>query len=697
MTKNKRLKGSIFLKLLFGICLPVIAVFVISYFIVLNTVKKPVTDLTDELLTSKSQTASAEVGGYFSQYMEVTNQMAANSQFESILENTQKGQKITDTAGFDEVFTSLKNVKYTDGDNIEVSWTADFDSSQYTQSDGFTSDETYDITTRQWYKDVQAAKATIVTAPYVDAASKKVIVSAISPVYDSGTKNMIGITGIDFSIDMLRSMMKDLTIGDTGFFMLISSDGTMIYYPDENFQGINITETDLSDNIKAAVQNKQAGTITYTAMGKTVHGYLSVDKNSGYIVVSAMPAAEYGSTAASLSQKMFNTYVGAIALIVVLIIGISLSIIRPIRKLKKAANAIADGQLDISIESRSRDEVGQVSEAFGRTVERLRGYINYINEISTVLDQIADGNLIFELKYDYTGEFSKLKTSLLNIRSTLSEHVSQISTAAHQVYQGSNQVAQGAQSLAQGATEQAGTIQELSATVITIAEQIEKNAEESETASRKATESGAEILRSNEQMKKMINAMAEIKSASDKIGTIINAIDSIAFQTNILALNAAVEAARAGAAGKGFAVVAAEVKNLASKSSESAKNTAELIGRSIRTIQDGMDIAYQTEKALLEAVTSSKDTVEMIDHISAVSVQQAASIVQIKTALEQISSVVQNTSATAEESAAASEELSGQSTMLQELVSQFTYEEDATHVRSLDVKMPEINLFSEKY
>lgn len=696
-TEKKRSKGSILVKMLIGICLPVAAVFVISLLIILNTTKKPVADLTNSVLTARSQAASAQVGEYFARYLEVARQMATNVEFEQLLKDTPKGRNITETEGFDRIYKTLVNVQSTDKDNIVTAWTADFDSSQFTQSDGFTSDASYDVTTRQWYKDVQAAKATIITEPYIDTASKKIIVSAVSPVYDSDTEQMIGITGIDFSIDKLQSMMKSYTLGNNGFFMLISSSGTLIYYPDANYLEKNVSDTDMSDNVKNAVKNKQTGELTYTALGKTIHGYLSRDDKTGFMVVSGLPHSEYAGTVTAMGASIETVYAIATVVLIVLILLISMSIIRPIKKLKTAANQIADGHLDIAVNIWSQDEVGQVAEAFGRTVNRLKDYINYIGEVSSVMDRMAGGDLVFELKYDYTGEFAKLKTSLLNIQATLSEQVGQITIAADQVFEGSGQVAQGSQALAQGATEQASSIEELSATVIEIAGQIEKNAQESKLASKKAEESGGEILRSDDQMKKMIAAMTEIKNTSDKIGTIINTIDSIAFQTNILALNAAVEAARAGSAGKGFAVVASEVKSLASKSSESAKNTAELISSSLKAISDGMTIALQTEQALLGAVESSKNTVELIDHISAVSVQQSASIEQIKTALEQISAVVQNTSATAEESAAASQELSSQSTILRRLVSQFNVGNGGTTVKTLSSEKPDTAMLSDKY
>ena len=255
-----------------------------------------------------------------------------------------------------------------------------------------------------------------------------------------------------------------------------------------------------------------------------------------------------------------------------------------------------------------------------------------------------------------------------NISKQLQALAVGLGKGANQVASASGQVSASSQSLAQGASEQAASLEETSASSEEITSMTRKNAESSRSAADLTGRAAELVTVANSNLERMVGSMQEINASSDKIGRIIKVIDEIAFQTNILALNAAVEAARAGEAGMGFAVVAEEVRNLAQRSAQAAKDTATLIEESIAKSSDGKDKLALVAKAIFDITSNVTEIKTLVDEVKMGSEHQSQGIEQIVKAIAQMEQVTQKSAANAEESASASEELSAQAEAMNDIV-----------------------------
>lgn len=357
---------------------------------------------------------------------------------------------------------------------------------------------------------------------------------------------------------------------------------------------------------------------------------------------------------------------------VAIVMGLAIirMITKPLHEIEKAAHSMAEGDLNVEITYQSRDEIGSLAENMR---EMTRGYHSLINDISYMVKAMSKGDFCVNTQDEtaYKGDFAPILKSLDILRDNLSETLQQINESADQVSGSAEQIASGAQVLSQSSTEQANSVEELVASLQGMNNSIHEVVAHVTEGQENLRRTNQQVDTGHEQMQVMQKAMTEINASSNNIQKIIKDIDDIAFQTNILALNAAVEAARAGTAGKGFAVVADEVRNLAQKSAESAKTTAQLIEQSIQAVQKGQTITGEIAQTIDNMAAEAKNSLTLMEQISMASTEQADAVDQVLQGAEQISAVVQTNSATAEESAASSEELSGQANILKELVKKF--------------------------
>ena len=616
-----------------------------------------------ELLTNRAQ-------NYLAHYQSSVLQMAHDIDIRRLLSETSGTEDITKSPYFEDVRAMLKSSQESDKENIVSAYVADVDPSVVFDGGTFVSDEGYVLSEKEyWFKDGET-RETIISEPYTDIITGNMVVAVTAPVYDKSGK-ITGITGMDINITALNNMAQQHVIGEKGFAILITRNHTVLSHQDSAMIMKNTSEVGLDENIQSSIESQDTAIKEYDDRGSKVVGCYTPIGNTGWGILTSLPESELTAKVNGITAKIMTINILALILMIGALTVLSARITKPLKKLTAVTAELVKGNYDVEIHADSQDEVGDLANGMSVLVDKLRTYMLYIDEISGSLDRFAAGNLNIDLKQDYSGEFYRLRDSLEKTVAAFSDVIGDITSISSQLASGSMEIANGAQQLANGSSEQSSSIQNLAMNINEITENINSSAEHTTALNSQIAAVGSAAFNSNEQMEQMMDAMNRISSESMEIGKIIKTIEDIAFQTNILALNAAVEAARAGAAGKGFAVVADEVRNLATKSSEAAKNTTSLIENSIKAVKDGTDIAEETREALSEVVTAVDESSVMIQSISANALKEAEQISHIRSSVDEISSVVHSNSAAAEESSAASEQLSSLAATLEMISKKF--------------------------
>ncbi len=626
-------------------------------------------------INSQSSVAMDMVESYFDPYFS-SNIFLSNSDLivDLLKEGVKKGEsfRYEKDPRYDELVDLLYNQQIALGSDAQAVWVCGFGNKEMAASTGFTTEPGLVPESRPWYALLAASgENSVVSAAYEDLETGKIVVSVLKGVYDNGI--LIGTVATDVAMDGMMENMDAIHIGETGSIILCDIDGFITYAKERDHIMHNVADHNYPREMQEALSKEEdtPAANKYILDGDEYYSAICYSSELGWRLIGTMPNKEFMQEAWDLGLPLFWIAIFSTLIVWVVCTTSGKIFAKPMIMLADATGEMAQGELDVEINVSADNEVGVLAEHIGELVQRLKTYIAYIEEASTVLRQMGDGDLRIELKQDYVGEFASLKSALLSVRESLVQAISQIGVAAQQVDSGTSQISSATQALAQGTTEQASAVEELAATITNLSQQSADGAQVAENLKNNFAEVNKNLNLSDEHMKQLLAAMSDISDKSDEISKIVKTISDIAFQTNILALNAAVEAARAGQAGKGFSVVADEVRSLASKCDEATNLVDGLVQGSSSAVTHGATLAKDTARALNYAASTMGTASQAMEDLAERYTQEASTLNQVANGIDQISVVVQTNSATAEQTAAGSEELAAQAKTLYSLTERF--------------------------
>lgn len=539
----------------------------------------------------------------------------------------------------------------------------------------------FDPRSSSWYKNAADAKGEVIwTEPYIDTATKQMIITAAKAFYNNG--ELVGVTGADIYVDTLIAMTNKIKVGKSGFAIIIGRDGNFVAHPDDLYIGTSADEQAYFEKLQSSGDN---GIIEYQADGGNRILGFTTNQKTGWVVGETVFEKDFQDEAKTILLPIAITVLIIVALAIIVSYFSTRRITKPIQQLQGTMKEVEDGNLLAKSKIKANNEIGVLAKSFEKMLQQMRNMMTNVKDVSFNVSEAAQ-TLVASAE-ENTASSNEVSTTMEQIASGAGEQSEMMEQNAIATEKLSTLIKE-IESYNQRVFDEAMVMNEIS----------EKGSGIVQLLHKQSTETG-------EMTSEVVKAIKSLDTKSTNINDIVTKIATIASQTNLLALNAAIEAARAGENGRGFAVVADEVRKLAEQS-ESAlgdisvlieemqvetKNTVSLVGKTNDVIQTQSMSVDQTEQAftniqetirtnnkLIEKVMETMKTIINHEQIISKNTQNIASISQETAAgTEEISASIEQQTASMEQLNHLAEELENYSMQMQEQVNKFKIDENA--------------------
>lgn len=495
------------------------------------------------------------------------------------------------------------------------------------------------------------------------------------PVKENGQTSLY-VVGV-YKYDTLNDVISSINIGEHSTAYMVDHKGTITGHPDQSLILAGSTLSQLGgENTETLtrITAGETGASEFPVDGEHILVAFSPIRGTQWSLVLHIPEADYSHT---INGAMFVAIAATLAMLVLsilLVLHLARSISHPVKRVTTRMVSLSNGDLHTTVTPvRTRDELEVLTLTLGSTIERIN---NYISDIQNVLTNMAKGNLCISPQVDYKGDFTLIRSSLRTILQSMNETITGFRSAASQLAHMSEELNGQSSQLHEASVEQNLSTEALVCEVSHVKEQLCSVTESTDQTRSKTSEIAQCIQDANTHMCSLSGAMDNINANAEEITKIAKVIEDIAFQTSILALNASIEASRAGSAGRGFAVVAAQVKDLAEKSAESAKNATEMVAHTSSIIQTGVKLTADTAKSLHAISTVSDEISAISDHLVMAVQGQESALAIMDERIETISGIADQNLQNAGEIKQSSGLLAKEAELLQTHVKKFVVKEE---------------------